>query len=126
MSAPSSAKLLSLRLLVAWIVLSLLGYGTMAHMDIHSLDSDAPADSALVYAMGQGGQLDDGGLHSEEGQGSGIDSSCCHCCHGAAHLLGLARLLHLGFPRQRVLLPLQPQAPFSSRISAPLLRPPIV
>ncbi len=64
------------RLLLVWLVTSILGYGMALAYDLHG----QPGDTAAV-TTGHLPPADDD-HHSDDGD---------HCCHGAVHLLGLGQ-----------------------------------
>ncbi len=70
------------RLLVIWLVISILGYGVALAADVHG-----EQQHQYGYAA-----TDDGGHASH----AGVD--CGHCAHGTAHLTGL----HFAFDLQTV------------------------
>ncbi len=69
------------RLLLIWLIVSVLGYGIALAADLHGLGG-AHAGATL--------QLDN--AHGDDPDG-GSATDYDHCCHGAAHLLGLGHSL---------------------------------
>lgn len=98
------------RILVTWLIVSILGYGVALAADVHGEQRGESGYSAADPAPAQD-------QHA--------DSDCGHCSHGVTHLLGLAS----GLTAAPVILNHRFQADYLvSHLSPPLrrhLRPPI-
>ena len=133
------------RLLVFWVLLSQLGYGTAWAWDIHdsarNVNVDVSAQSVTSVPDSLGDTVPDvsfgASVHAssdaiaDAGPGSlpaEHDSSpdCDHCCHGLSHLLGLSRNLSVLARPAADSVHLPPAVLFDSRVPSPDLRPPIV
>jgi hypothetical protein len=98
------------RILVIWLIVSILGYGVTLAADLHG---EQYGESGFSTA------------EPEPAQDPHADTGCGHCSHGALHLLGLAN----GLTATPVILSHRFQAGYlASHLSPPLrrhLRPPI-
>ena len=99
------------RLLITWLIVSILGYGMALAADVHN----EPATNQTYT-------VDD---HAENPSDTDHANSCDHCCHGVSHLLGLSCANPISLAADRSLL----RTPYAvSLISFPppsILRPPI-
>ncbi len=81
------------RILITWLVVSILGYGMAVAADVHS---ELATDQ--THAIGD---------HTTNPSDTDDASDCDHCCHGVIHLLGLhsAEALNLTTDRSILLIP---------------------
>ncbi len=99
------------RLLITWLVVSILGYGMAVVADVHN---ELATDQ--THAIGD---------HATNPGDTDDASGCDHCCHGVIHLLGLnsAETFNLAADRSILLIPYSVSL---ISFSPPLpLRPPI-
>ncbi len=103
------------RLIITWLVVSILGYGMALAADLHAGLATDP-----VHASGDHATSSD--AHANDAD----DAGCCdHCCHGVAHLLGLKRCDTFDLSAERGVFPLSPTVSPVSFSPPSLLRPPI-
>ncbi len=102
------------RLIITWLVVSILGYGMALAADLHAGLATDPSHVLGDHATGSDAHVND------------ADGGCCdHCCHGAAHLLGLKRGDTFELPAERGVFPLSPAVSSTSFLPPSPLRPPI-
>ncbi len=98
------------RLLLIWLVTSILGYGMALAYDAHETQvNDSVAASDLVSSAIDADHCDDGD----------------HCCHGVVHLLGLGYRPALGLNFDNAAPAVAEGANLHSLAPMALFRPPI-
>lgn len=102
------------RLLITWLMMTILGYGMALAADVHH-DRMAP----LSHAMDNSGGVDHPS-HSDDDGTANHD----HCYHGNAHLLGLKINTDFDFSTGQSMLSLLYTDSFISSTPTRLLRPP--
>ena len=113
------------RLLALWLLVSLVGYGSLWAMDLHA------ADVADHHSGQQSAEIADGDSRVGDGASTdltadqALESACDHGCHGMSHLIGLfsSGLSTAYSPDAQAADP--PPVPLISRALSPDLRPPI-
>ena len=117
------------RLLALWLLVSLVGYGSLWAMDLHGAgvaDHHSGQQSAGIAdgdsRVGDGASME---LTADQALESACASACDHCCHGMSHLIGLfgSGLSTAYSPDTRAADP--PSVPLISRALSPDLRPSI-
>lgn len=108
-----SGFLMFRRVIATWLIMSILGYGTVLAADVHGETGQTEHPAQI---------LSDGDSQPEP-MDQQADSD--HCCHGAAHLLGFASQFAIS-----VAMASSPPVVFRServpfRSSSPAFRPPI-
>ncbi len=75
------------RLLTIWLIISTLGYGSAMATDLHEDETD---ESSQAYQFEHNSQDNDDTL-ADDNPDPGLQTrlSCDHCCHGAAHVVGI-------------------------------------
>ena len=100
------------RLLITWLLVSIVGYGMALAADVHvELSSDQ------THAIGD---------HATDPTDTGDEADCDHCCHGVLHLLGLKSDGNLDVPDDRNALRFPYSFLIKSTSPTTLLRPPIL
>ncbi|RRS31784.1 MAG: hypothetical protein OI74_12935 [Gammaproteobacteria bacterium (ex Lamellibrachia satsuma)] len=99
------------RLLIAWLIVSILGYGMALAADAHNEQS-----------TGHTHEIGDNTTHTADADDA---SDSDHCCHGGIHLIGLTQAETIKLSAVQGIL----RTPYPvSRVSSPpafLFRPPI-
>ena len=98
------------RLLVSWLIVSILGYGMALAADVHGELQDEASYSSL---------------DSTADQDPHGDSGCGHCSHGATHLLGLEATFSRSFAQLSDSLQCDHRADPTDPLLRLPLRPPI-
>lgn len=99
------------RFLITWLALSILGYGMVVTADVHNeLTTDQ------VHVIGD---------HASNSNDLDDSSSCDHCCHGIAHLLGLSNTNTLCLITNRCIISTSYPVSFISFSPPSPFRPPI-
>ena len=117
------------RLLALWLLVSLVGYGSLWAMDLHAVDvaDHHPGQQSAEIADGDSLVADGAStdLAADQALEPACASACDHCCHGMSHLIGLfGNGLSTAYsPDTRSADP-RP-VPLTSRALSPDLRPPI-
>ena len=100
------------RFLIAWLVVSILGYGIVVAADVH-VELSADHTHIIGDNTSNSADIDD-------------TAGCDHCCHGISHLLGLngshAKMLtadcsHLSVPYTISLISFSPTLAFRPPIT---------
>ena len=79
------------RLLALWLLVSLLGYGSLLAMDLHGVDfaGDPTGHHPGPQSAGIAAAVVDS-VVTDLAADQAVDSACDHCCHGISHLIGLS------------------------------------
>jgi len=108
------------RLVALWLLVSLLGYGSVWAVDLHEADADLHAISVSM-AADSGTDAHPGTDPADE---QAVDSCCTHCCHGLSHLIAISTAPGHDFSPRLETQPGSDAVAFRSRSQSPDLRPP--
>jgi len=71
------------RLLALWLLVSLLGYGSLWAMDLHGGDAASHQSATHLADVTDAASTE---LPADQA----VEPPCDHCCHGISHLLALS------------------------------------
>ena len=105
------------RLVALWLLVSLLGYGSVWAVDVHESDADSQAISASMVV-----DIDTDTATTDE---HAVDTCCTHCCHGQSHLVAISTAHGHDFSSRLETRSGSDAVAFRSHTQTPDLRPPI-
>ncbi len=108
------------RLVALWLLVSLLGYGSVWAVDLHESDADSQAISVSMVADTNADIDADTGTTDEHA----VDTCCTHCCHGLSHLIAISTAHGHDFSPRPETKSGSDAVAFRSRTQTPDLRPP--